>query len=161
MWRNGDVVKLRNELDWLLTREICPMSLIHGTKFETLNESTLHIEESNIHQYSTMAFNFCYCIVCRFVAKAKGSERVSEKDRRSSAGVILRPRPNHVELGWVTDMSKYYVESGATTKACPEFTACRPLPSEEVMQKACDLCRKPIVELHRYGRRINFAQLSA
>ncbi|RUS16781.1 LOW QUALITY PROTEIN: hypothetical protein BC937DRAFT_90815 [Endogone sp. FLAS-F59071] len=63
-------------------------------------------------------------------------------------------------LDGMMEMSQYYIESGATTEACPEFTACRPLPSEEVMQKACHLCRKPIVELHRYGRRIKFSQLS-
>ncbi|RUP52087.1 hypothetical protein BC936DRAFT_141681 [Jimgerdemannia flammicorona] len=59
----------------------------------------------------------------------------------------------------VMEMSEYYVESFVPENLSTIFTSCRPLPGEEVKQQSCHLCRKPIVELFRYGRRIKYAQL--
>ncbi|RUS32760.1 hypothetical protein BC938DRAFT_474405 [Jimgerdemannia flammicorona] len=62
-------------------------------------------------------------------------------------------------LDGIMEMNQFYVVSNPMAET-PEFTACQEVPGEEVKQQACFLCRKPIVELRRYGRRIKYAQLS-
>ncbi|KAG0210173.1 hypothetical protein BGX28_009613 [Mortierella sp. GBA30] len=46
-------------------------------------------------------------------------------------------------------------ETGVT-----DFRSKAPLPDGEVKQVSCHLCRKPIITLLRYGRRVKYAQLS-
>ncbi|RUS19771.1 hypothetical protein BC937DRAFT_86940 [Endogone sp. FLAS-F59071] len=63
-------------------------------------------------------------------------------------------------LDGLMELNRYYVESMVAGETSSVFTACLPLLGDEVKQQSCHLCRRPIVELFRYGRRIKYAQLS-
>ncbi|GJJ72575.1 hypothetical protein EMPS_04933 [Entomortierella parvispora] len=62
-------------------------------------------------------------------------------------------------LDGLMEMGQYYKES-TNAAGNPTFTAIRAMPGGEVKQVSCPSCRKPIVQLLRYGRRIKDAQLS-
>ncbi|KAF9173648.1 hypothetical protein BGX21_010527 [Mortierella sp. AD011] len=63
-------------------------------------------------------------------------------------------------LDGMMEMSNYYQESMDLKTGEITFTGKRDLPGEEVSQVSCHLCRKPIIGLCRYGRRVKYAQLS-
>ncbi|KAF9940948.1 hypothetical protein BGZ65_005598 [Modicella reniformis] len=63
-------------------------------------------------------------------------------------------------LDGMMEMSQYYEEQTDKTTGDVRYVAKKDLPGEEIPQVPCPLCRAPIVELLRYGRRIKFGQLS-
>ncbi|KAF8978876.1 hypothetical protein BGZ46_006063 [Entomortierella lignicola] len=63
-------------------------------------------------------------------------------------------------LDGMMDMKNYYIANEDPKTGEVEYIGKRDLPGEEVSQVPCHLCRKPIIELRRYGRRIKYAQLS-
>ncbi|KAF9203483.1 hypothetical protein BGZ49_006383 [Haplosporangium sp. Z 27] len=63
-------------------------------------------------------------------------------------------------LDGMMDMKSYYIANEDPKTGEVEYIGKRDLPGEEVSQVPCHLCRKPIIELRRYGRRIKYAQLS-
>ncbi|KAG0001862.1 hypothetical protein BGZ79_004031 [Entomortierella chlamydospora] len=63
-------------------------------------------------------------------------------------------------LDGMMEMNQYYENEMDKKTGIVTFTGKKDLPSGEVPQVACHLCRKPITSLHRYGRRIKVAQLS-
>ncbi|KAI8351963.1 hypothetical protein B0O80DRAFT_455126 [Mortierella sp. GBAus27b] len=58
------------------------------------------------------------------------------------------------------EMSEYYQAQENTRTGEVQYVAKKELPDGEVSQVPCHLCRKPIVGLLRYGRRIKYGQLS-
>ncbi|KAF9395526.1 hypothetical protein BGX21_009870 [Mortierella sp. AD011] len=63
-------------------------------------------------------------------------------------------------LDGMMEMNQYYESKMDKETGVVTYTGKKDLPSDEVPQVACHLCRKPITSLHRYGRRIKVAQLS-
>ncbi|KAF9106328.1 hypothetical protein BGX27_009209 [Mortierella sp. AM989] len=63
-------------------------------------------------------------------------------------------------LDGMMEMSSYYEEYTDPKTGDVTYTGKRDLPGEEVSQVPCHLCRKPIIGILRYGRRIKYAQLS-
>ncbi|KAF8936308.1 hypothetical protein BGZ58_004343 [Dissophora ornata] len=63
-------------------------------------------------------------------------------------------------LDGMMDMSSYYRHRTDRMTGIVSYVDKKELPGAEVSQVSCHLCRKPIVDLHRYGRRVNYAQLS-
>ncbi|KAF9349803.1 hypothetical protein BGX26_011932 [Mortierella sp. AD094] len=63
-------------------------------------------------------------------------------------------------LDGMMDMSRYYEEQVDRATSNTLYLAKRTLPGNEVKQVSCPSCRKPIMQLLRYGRRIKDAQLS-
>ncbi|KFH66126.1 hypothetical protein MVEG_08227 [Podila verticillata NRRL 6337] len=63
-------------------------------------------------------------------------------------------------LDGMMEMSNYYEQESDPATGNTLYTAKLPLPGSEVKQVPCPSCRKPIMRLLRYGRRIKDAQLS-
>ncbi|KAF9358251.1 hypothetical protein BGX34_008994 [Mortierella sp. NVP85] len=63
-------------------------------------------------------------------------------------------------LDGMMDMKEYYEEETDKRTGDVRYVAKKALPDGEVSQVPCHLCRKPIVDLFRYGRRIKYGQLS-
>ncbi|KAK9765033.1 hypothetical protein K7432_006968 [Basidiobolus ranarum] len=59
----------------------------------------------------------------------------------------------------VMEMKDYYVGLVDENFGTTIFTSLCPLPGKEVKQMSCHICREPIAEILRYGRRIKYAQL--
>ncbi|KAK5808427.1 hypothetical protein F5H01DRAFT_352070 [Linnemannia elongata] len=58
------------------------------------------------------------------------------------------------------EMSKYYEERFDRDAETSIFVDKLSLPGEQVSQICCSMCRKPILEFLRYGRRVKYSQLS-
>lgn len=63
-------------------------------------------------------------------------------------------------LDGMMEMSRYYVQQNDPATGNMLYLAKRSMPGTEVKQVSCPSCRKPIMQLLRYGRRIKDAQLS-
>ncbi|CAO3568679.1 unnamed protein product [Mortierella alpina] len=63
-------------------------------------------------------------------------------------------------LDGMMSLGDYYQGNVDPETGVTAFTSKAPLPVGEVKQVSCHLCRKPIIALLRYGRRIKYAQLS-
>ncbi|KAG0209061.1 hypothetical protein BGX28_000161 [Mortierella sp. GBA30] len=63
-------------------------------------------------------------------------------------------------LDGMMGMSEYYHGDIDPNTGLIAFRSKKPLPQGEIKQVACHVCRKPIMGLLRYGRRIKHAQLS-
>ncbi|KAG0043488.1 hypothetical protein BGZ83_011344 [Gryganskiella cystojenkinii] len=63
-------------------------------------------------------------------------------------------------LDGMMDMSRYYVQKVDSATGNTLYIDKQTLPGNEVKQVSCPSCRKPIMQLLRYGRRIKDAQLS-
>ncbi|KAF9281867.1 hypothetical protein BGZ68_006340 [Mortierella alpina] len=62
-------------------------------------------------------------------------------------------------LDGMMEMSEYYTGDIDPNTGLIAFRSKKPLPDEVATQVSCHLCRKPIVGLLRYGRRVKYAQL--
>ncbi|KAG0331451.1 hypothetical protein BG004_001658 [Podila humilis] len=63
-------------------------------------------------------------------------------------------------LDGMMEMSKYYMQHTDAVTDQVAYTETLPMPEDEVTQVGCPTCRRPIMRLRRYGRRIKDAQLS-
>ncbi|KAF9942706.1 hypothetical protein BGZ67_000112 [Mortierella alpina] len=63
-------------------------------------------------------------------------------------------------LDGMMEMSEYYVGDMDPNTGLIAFKSKKPLPDAVTKQVSCHLCRKPIVGLLRYGRRVKYAQLT-
>ena len=63
-------------------------------------------------------------------------------------------------LDGMMEMSEYYTGETDPNTGLIAFKSKKPLPDAVAKQVSCHLCRKPIVGLLRYGRRVKYAQLT-
>ncbi|KAF9966742.1 hypothetical protein BGZ70_001435 [Mortierella alpina] len=63
-------------------------------------------------------------------------------------------------LDGMMEMSEYYAGDTDPNTGLIAFKSKKPLPDGLTKQASCHLCRKPIVGLLRYGRRVKYAQLT-
>lgn len=63
-------------------------------------------------------------------------------------------------LDGMMEMGNYYEQQDDPATGNTLYTAKLPMPGSEVKQVSCPSCRKPIMRILRYGRRIKDAQLS-
>ncbi|CAO3565269.1 unnamed protein product [Mortierella alpina] len=63
-------------------------------------------------------------------------------------------------LDGMMEMSEYYAGETDPNTGLIAFKSKKPLPDGPTKQASCHLCRKPIVGLLRYGRRVKYAQLT-
>ncbi|KAF9184971.1 hypothetical protein BGZ51_003009 [Haplosporangium sp. Z 767] len=63
-------------------------------------------------------------------------------------------------LDGMMEMNTYYQDQDDKETEYVKFVGKRDLPGKEVPQVSCHLCRRPIVNLLRYGRRVKYGQLS-
>ncbi|KAG0302743.1 hypothetical protein BGZ98_007268 [Dissophora globulifera] len=109
-----------------------------------------------------------FCVECKD-AKTMGSlvdvimhQTLGEVDVEEDP--ILVPSCGHAltmtSMDGMMQMDEYFVSRTDKKTGDVEYITTKPLPGEQVSQVSCMLCRKPIVGLRRYGRRVRYAQLA-
>lgn len=77
---------------------------------------------------------------------------------------ILVPSCGHAltmtSFDGMMEMHKYYKQRIDPATETSTFVDKLSLPGDQVSQICCHMCRKPILELFRYGRRVKYSQLS-
>ncbi|KAF9155352.1 hypothetical protein BG015_010198 [Linnemannia schmuckeri] len=124
------------------------------------------------HQCPSLCGEVCpgaqYCVECKdpdtmnmlvdlVMQQALGEVDVNEDP-------LLVPSCGHAltmtSFDGMMEMNQYYEERVDRVTGASTFVNKVSLPSEQVSQVCCPMCRKPILELLRYGRRVKYSQLS-
>lgn len=124
------------------------------------------------HQCPSLCCEACpdikYCVECKDPEVMKMLVDFIEGKTLGEVDVnkdpLLVPTCGHAftmtNFDGMMEMSKYYEERVDRVTETSTFVDKMSLPSEQVSQICCSMCRKPILELLRYGRRVKYSQLS-
>ncbi|KAG0380217.1 hypothetical protein BGX24_009554 [Mortierella sp. AD032] len=124
------------------------------------------------HQCPSVCGEACptvkYCIECKdpdamnMLVDLVMQQTLAEVDVNEDP--LLVPSCGHAltmtSFDGVMEMNKYYKERVDRTTGESTFVEKLRLPSEQVSQVCCPMCRAPILNLLRYGRRVKYGQLS-